>query len=201
VSEIELRASDAEREHALAVLSEHCAAGRLTLDELSERVDAVHATRMQSELDELLRDLPAAVAPVRRRPARFTLAVFSGAARRGCLRLGRWTWAGALFGNVDLDLRQARLDRPRTTVVVTVMFGNVDVYVPDGVETDVAGLPLFAAVDCEGRDNARPGAPVVRVRVFALFGAVDVWRIPHGATGRFRDLITLVRKQQRELTL
>lgn len=53
-----LRASDAEREHAATQLREHCAAGRLTPDELAERLDAAYGARTVAELDALLADLP-----------------------------------------------------------------------------------------------------------------------------------------------
>jgi hypothetical protein len=58
-----LRASDAEREHAATTLREHTAAGRLTHEELSDRLDGVYAARTVAELDELLHDLPAAAPP------------------------------------------------------------------------------------------------------------------------------------------
>lgn len=54
-----LRASDAERDHAASQLHEHCAAGRLTPEELDERIDAAYAARTVPELRALLGDLPA----------------------------------------------------------------------------------------------------------------------------------------------
>ena len=54
-----LRASDAERERTATALREHFAAGRLTQDELSDRLDLAYAARTLAELDELLHDLPA----------------------------------------------------------------------------------------------------------------------------------------------
>ena len=44
-SEPTLRASDAEREHHAELLREHAAQGRLTVDELDERLDRVYAAR------------------------------------------------------------------------------------------------------------------------------------------------------------
>jgi DNA-binding CsgD family transcriptional regulator len=52
------RASDADREQALRVLSESYAAGRLTAAELNARSDAAATARTLTELDELLADLP-----------------------------------------------------------------------------------------------------------------------------------------------
>jgi hypothetical protein len=55
----QLRASDAQRDSAAAEIREHYAAGRLSDDELTERLDAVYQARTQGELRELRRDLPA----------------------------------------------------------------------------------------------------------------------------------------------
>jgi hypothetical protein len=55
----DVRVSDAERERAVADLREHFAAGRLTDDELSERVSAAYAARTAGELATVRADLPA----------------------------------------------------------------------------------------------------------------------------------------------
>lgn len=54
-----LRASDAERERTATLLRNHAAAGRLTPEELDERVEAAYAARTVGELDALFHDLPA----------------------------------------------------------------------------------------------------------------------------------------------
>jgi hypothetical protein len=55
----QLRASDQDREDAARQIREHYAAGRLTEDELGERLDAVYAARTQGDLSNVLVDLPA----------------------------------------------------------------------------------------------------------------------------------------------
>ncbi|MDQ3530644.1 MAG: DUF1707 domain-containing protein [Actinomycetota bacterium] len=50
--------SDAERELVARTLRYHTAEGRLTLDELSDRVGEAYAARVGSELELVLRDLP-----------------------------------------------------------------------------------------------------------------------------------------------
>ena len=63
-----MRASDAEREQAAEDLREHFAAGRLSAEELSERLDAVYKASTVQELARLRRDLPELPAsPARRR--------------------------------------------------------------------------------------------------------------------------------------
>jgi len=65
----EIRASDAEREQHAELLREHAAQGRLTVDELDERLDRVYAARTRGELAPVVADLPAP-RPRPRRPAR-----------------------------------------------------------------------------------------------------------------------------------
>jgi hypothetical protein len=82
-----LRASDVERERYAEVLREHAAQGRLTVDELDERLDRVYAARTHGELAPVVADLPAptptnpqppstllkGAAPFRRVPSSFVL--------------------------------------------------------------------------------------------------------------------------------
>ncbi len=53
-----LRIGDAERDAAAADLGEHYAAGRLTLDELNERLDAVFSSKTFGQLTRIMADLP-----------------------------------------------------------------------------------------------------------------------------------------------
>jgi hypothetical protein len=57
----ELRASDAERQGAATQLQDHFAAGRLTWEELDERLGQAWAARTRGELARLFTDLPAAL--------------------------------------------------------------------------------------------------------------------------------------------
>lgn len=63
-----LRASDGDRERVVDVLRGHAADGRLTVDELAERIEQAYGARTQRELDELLRDLPATSVVAERDP-------------------------------------------------------------------------------------------------------------------------------------
>jgi len=53
-----IRASDDDRERAVALLREHHAAGRLTVEEFNERLDKAYAAKTLGDLDELMSDLP-----------------------------------------------------------------------------------------------------------------------------------------------
>jgi hypothetical protein len=54
----DLRIGDAERDAAMAQLREHFVAGRLTFDELSERIDFALTAKTQRQIDRLMADLP-----------------------------------------------------------------------------------------------------------------------------------------------
>ncbi|MET8309028.1 DUF1707 domain-containing protein [Micromonospora sp. NPDC005173] len=56
--DVELRASDDDRNRVVAELHRHTTAGRLTLDEFSDRVGAVWTARTLGDLAALTRDLP-----------------------------------------------------------------------------------------------------------------------------------------------
>ena len=194
--DLDVRASDAERERVAASLREHCAAGRLTLEELSARLDEAYRARTGGELEAALRELPveATIRP-RRSPKRFSIAIFGGVERKGRWRVPRRSFALSLFGGADLDLRHAEIDSDVVTIFVVDVFGATDLYVPEGVEVDVGSFALFGGVDEHGRDAPpRLGSPLVRVRVLALFGAADVWRVPPGSEGPLRHVRRLARE-------
>jgi class 3 adenylate cyclase len=70
-SESSLRASDADRERVAKLLRDHYGAGRLSDEDLSERVEAAYGAKTTSELEALTTDLPAArdLVPRRRHSA------------------------------------------------------------------------------------------------------------------------------------
>src|SRR5215472_8327326 len=60
----DLRVSDADRDRAIAGLSEHFQAGRLTADELDERTGRALQARTTADLAALFTDLPRRQVPV-----------------------------------------------------------------------------------------------------------------------------------------
>jgi hypothetical protein len=198
-----VRVSDADREQAVIALREHLLAGRLTLEEFSERVETALRARFGGELAQVQDDLPEVfveAAGSRRKPARFTAALFGHVARRGRLRLRGWALATSAFADLDFDLREATIDRRRTTMTVLAAFGNVDVYVPEGVDVDVGGITIFGHRRDWGRDAGRPDAPAVHVRVLGLAGTIDVWRVPHDMRGSsYSDIFRQLEGRQRQL--
>ncbi|GAA1839099.1 DUF1707 SHOCT-like domain-containing protein [Actinomadura bangladeshensis] len=166
----DLRASDADRERVAAVLGEALADGRLTLEEHSERTSRVYAARTLGELTGLTRDLsPEEAQPilVDDRP----VSVFFGRTRRE----GRWVVPVklpllALFGTVELDLREAVLQRRHVVVDSLVLGGRIRLIVPDGVGVSVTGRTILSTRDLRARP-AQDG-PTVEVGGTVIFGSV-----------------------------
>ncbi|TMM06426.1 MAG: DUF1707 domain-containing protein [Actinobacteria bacterium] len=185
-----LRASDADRERVIVLLREHAAAGRLTLEEFTDRMSAAYLARTNTELEELARDLPAEPAPVatRRRPTRFLFSLFGSTVREGRIRVQGRIACLMGFGNIDLDLRRATLEGDVITILALGVFGAIDVYVPEGVEVDLHGLALG------GHKLPQPGTPLVRIFAVSIFAGIDVWRVPIAWTQQsFDDVIRGIR--------
>lgn len=66
----DVRVSDAEREQTVAQLQAHHAAGRLSFDEFTERVDEAYRAQSTAALDHALRELPREQASVSQRKRR-----------------------------------------------------------------------------------------------------------------------------------
>jgi len=172
----ELRVSDAEREHAATELREHLAEGRLTLDELAERLDGIYAARTRGELDAISADLPVQrrAAPPAKRPRRYLVAIMSGVERSRRWRLAPRTTLLAIMGGAHLDLRGAEIEGPEATISCLAIMGGVDIVVPEGTDVEVSGFGLMGGVADEVSGEPRPGMPSVHVRAFALMGGVAV---------------------------
>lgn len=193
MDEASLRASDADREHALTALREHMVAGRLTLEEFCQRADAALRATVAGDLARLHEDLPTALVDApgpHRRAARLTAALLSRVVRRGRFRIRRRAVAVSVSGDLDFDLRDAAMDERQATVTVLALFGNVDIYVPEGVNVDVDGLTVYGHRRDWGREAGQADAPALHVRVFGFAGTVDVWRVPRDLRdSTYREII------------
>jgi hypothetical protein len=191
-----LRASDADRARAVALLRDHAVEGRLTLEEVTDRMSAAYLARTHEELEQLAADLPSQVSVVsRRQPTRFLLSVFGSTEREGRIRLRRRIGCLMAFGNIDLDLRGATLEGDVITIVALGMFGAIDVYVPEAMEVDLHGFAIGDHKRARGNDPPpHPGTPLVRVWAVSIFAGIDVWRVPITWTQKtWREVIRGIR--------
>jgi uncharacterized protein DUF1707/cell wall-active antibiotic response 4TMS protein YvqF len=181
---VPLRASDAERERVAGLLRDAAAEGRITLEELSERLELAWAARTQPELDTVVEDLPdrdAVLTDTRpARAARWIVAVIGNDERSGRWRPGEDTRALALIGDCTLDLRQAEVEGGELRITAIAVIGDVRVVVPPGVAVELEGISLLGDKRYRvGEVPAPPpGAPRVRVTAYAMVGDVTVMSEP-----------------------
>jgi hypothetical protein len=177
-----IRASDQDRDAAVERLQNAVAEGRLTLEELTSRTEAAYAAKTGGELAKITRDLPERPAsrsapPAKSARRRRIVSVFGDVTRSGAWRADERITPISVFGDVDLDLRQASVPAGLAWIDAITPFGNVEVIVPPGVEVDVGGFTLFGSKKIAVPPppvRSRP-APVIRIRAFTLFGSVKVW--------------------------
>jgi hypothetical protein len=173
----ELRVSDADREATVARLRVAGGEGRLTLEELAERVERADAARTRGELEALTADLPHAITTTAEPPPRsWIVAIMGGAARKGRWRPARRTYVLTVMGGAELDLREAELAAEMTITAVAIM-GGVGITVPEGVAVELGGFALMGANGAPGdKRPPPPGAPSLRVRAFSVMGGVGIER-------------------------
>jgi len=172
----DLRASDSDRERVITLLGEAAADGRLTADEHADRVERAYRARTLGDLAGLTIDLAApSEQPIRLDGRRAVTGVFSRDARAG-----RWVVPEnlpvlAIFGDVELDLREAILTGSRTIVHATLIAGNVHLIVPEGVLVETTGTAALIRkrVDRGARAPGR-GQAVIEVRTSGFGGTIRV---------------------------
>lgn len=105
---MDVRASDAERDATVNRLREATAEGRLTLEELTDRIEAAGNAVMRSDLMPLTSDLPATAAVgMAMQPA--GVRGVGDVKRSGPWRVPAENSFRTWFGHIKLDLRQAQI--------------------------------------------------------------------------------------------
>lgn len=189
-----LRASDRDRERVAEMLREAAGEGRLGLDELDERLNAVYAAKTYAELEPVVQDLPQPrTAPVAAPSGQSVdrvggeptsgsaIAIMGGFSRKGAWVVPAHFTAVAVMGGGELDLREARFAERVVTIHAYTIMGGIGIIVPDDVEVEVTGVGLMGAFEpgpAGPAGHGPPGAPKVVINGLAFWGAVDVKRRP-----------------------
>jgi hypothetical protein len=179
-AQLELRASDADRDRTAAVLGNALAVGRLTSTEHAERLDAAYAATTLGDLAPLTRDLPAedtSGASVATADRAEVAARFSKVIRSGRWVAGRRTRLTSRFGALIVNLTDAVLPGREITLEVNAFCGKLIVIVPPGAHVIDEGGALFAKRAVYGRgDPGQADGPVIRLVGDARFAKVAVHR-------------------------
>jgi len=141
VARSELRASHEDRDRVVELLRVSAGDGRLTADELDERLELALSARTYGELAKLVSDLPAAGAvastPAPRVKDVVRIECGSGHAKRD----GQWVVpqrieARVSNGHVKLDFRQAVITQPTLQLDAQVRNGHIILITKPGIVVD-----------------------------------------------------------------
>jgi hypothetical protein len=182
-----LRASDAERERTADQLRHAAGEGRLTLEELDERLNAAYAARTRGELEQLVGDVAVPVSTtgdsgltVRRggdEGTRHLISIMGGTDRTGWWRVGRRCLSLNIMGGGDRDLNDAELADDVVELTVFSLMGGADIHVPEGLNVEVTDIAFMGGNDVTlGNPAPTPGGPTLRLRLISIMGGTDVRR-------------------------
>jgi hypothetical protein len=165
-----LRVSHEDRDRVAEQLRVAAGDGRLTADELDQRLETALTARTYGELEVLLTDLPAtpgaALAPASEAKELVELKVAHGTIQRS----GRWVVPRRLVvearhGNVLIDFCEAIISQPTLDLSLAIGHGNIVLTVPPEVEVDLDGVAMGHG-HIHQRAHRDPGTPV-KLRVTA----------------------------------
>jgi Domain of unknown function (DUF1707)/Cell wall-active antibiotics response 4TMS YvqF len=200
----DLRASDADRERVSEVLRQAAGEGRLTLDELDERLGAAYAARTYAELELITRDLPPAQ-DMRHAPSvahrfggtptsSFAVSIMGGFGRAGQWVVPRNFTAVTIMGGGGIDLREAAFAERQVTIRAFAVMGGIEIVVPEDAEVHVHGFGLMGGLARPRTSQGQPGAPRIVVIGLAVMGGIEVKRKPPKGESRRRKLAERDRK-------
>jgi hypothetical protein len=191
LSAADMRASHGDRDQVVEILRDAAGDGRLTVEELDERVEAALGARTMGELARLTRDLP--VSPEPSDPGRRSKDVVEINQRFGTLhRSGEWEVPRRLElkmagGDVKLDFTDAVLRQDTLDLHVDIgAAGNLILVVRPGVVVDTDGLKVRGDVKVRAPNSGADGPVVLRVTATGrLRGGDVVVRYPRRTLGQW----------------
>jgi len=176
VARSELRASHEDRDRVVELLRVSAGDGRLTADELDERLELAMTARTYGELAKLVADLPAAgsaaSAPTPRVKDVVRIDCGSGHAKRE----GRWVVpqrieARVNSGHVKLDFTQAVIAQPLLQIDAEVRSGHIILITKPGIVVDTDDVAVRSG-HVKVRAPWGPDVPeVLRIEVSGKVGS------------------------------
>ena len=178
----ELRASHEDRDRAVDVLRVAAGDGRLTLEELDERLEVALSARTLGELAALTADLPPASASGGAAAAEAKDVLRIHQKHSAITRAGRWVVPRRLelvaeWCEVTLDFTEAVITQDTLRIDVDSQGKKLTLVTRPGIEVDVDGLALEHSRFRIRQAPAAPGTPVaLRVELVGRksFGRVVV---------------------------
>lgn len=79
----------------------------------------------------------------------------------------------AIFGGIDLDLRETKL-KENTVIKICAVFGGVDIFVPQNVNVKVVSHAIFGGVDDKRRNLKEDSKDTIYIDATCIFGGVEI---------------------------
>ena len=79
----------------------------------------------------------------------------------------------AVFGSVDLDLRNAVINEDKL-IKTCAVFGGIEMIAPENVNIKVKSIPIFGATSNKTGRKYDEKLPTIYVDSFCMFGGVDI---------------------------
>jgi len=101
--------------------------------------------------------------------------VFSGTARKIESQSFRGGKADVVFGSAEIDLRGAKLAGGQATLVLSAVFGSIEVIVPREWQVMLEGSPVLGSI--ESHKAATPDATktgTLSIKASAVFGSIEI---------------------------
>jgi len=141
VARSELRASYEDRDRVVELLRVSAGDGRLTADELDERLELAMTARTYGELAKLVADLPASGSVVSAPAPRAKEVVRLDCGSGHTIRNGRWVVpqrieARVRSGHLKLDFTQAVITQPSLRLDAEVRSGHIILITKPGIVVD-----------------------------------------------------------------
>jgi hypothetical protein len=163
----QLRASHQDRDRVVEMLRVAAGDGRLTAEELDQRLEAALTARTYADLAVLTTDLPAASAPVP--PAGMAVSEPKDVGRIECgsgsaKRDGRWVVPRRLevrvtSGSVRLDFTDAVITQPSLEIDTEVRSGSLRLVTKPGIAVDADDVEIRSGA-VKIKEPWGPGTPV-----------------------------------------
>jgi len=210
----------AEREKVVARLSDAFAHDRLNIEEFERRLTLAHERDTLAAINQLVDDLAEPEGEVRTQALAHAsdspeyqeiTAIFGGSQFSGPQPLPRRLNIKAVFGGVQVDLRDAIFPDGVVEMNIKAVFGGVQIIVPPTLAVECHGMAILGGFESLNRApaSAAPSAPLLRVRGRVVFGGVQIetrlpgedvhWHHHHQDRHAHRDERRALRQKMKQL--
>jgi hypothetical protein len=184
---VQRRPTIVARDHVIERLQNAFAHENLDVDEFERRVSLAHQSESQTEIDDLVADLPASgvTSPTPARvlipsrdvkPLARVFTVMGGVARQGMWLVPRKLDVLTVMGGARLDFREARLPEGEVEVRIGTFMGGVEIIVPPSLAVEASGSAIMGGFEHVDRAPAKAeaGSTVLRITGIAVMGGVNI---------------------------